>query len=82
MTSDRDVTGDRGTRDVASPEDDSLTPEMLEDLLEDAPEPPEAALHEVEPLSEALLDEGTDFEDLDDEEVEAAMTRVARIRRS
>ena len=47
--------------------DDWFTAEDLEDELEGIGPPPEDALHDVEPLTEALLDEGETLEGLDED---------------
>jgi len=53
---------------------DWATAEGLEYRLEGISRAPEETLHGLDRLSEALLDEGDDFEGLDDDEIEAAMS--------
>lgn len=49
---------------------DSLTPELLEDILEPDVLPAEGVLHEEDPLIAALLDEGVELDGFDDDAVE------------
>ena len=52
-------------------DEEPLTPETLEEILEPFPTATDATLHEVEPLIEALLDEGTAIDAADADDVEA-----------
>lgn len=52
-------------------EEDGLTPESLVEVLEPFPTATDQTLHEVEPLLEALLDEGTPLDTVDPDAVEA-----------
>lgn len=54
---------------------DSLTPELLENVLEPDVLPAEAALHEEDPLLAALLDEGVELDGFDDDVVEYELER-------
>jgi hypothetical protein len=52
---------------------DWSTAEDLEDRLEGVGRAPEETLHGLDQLWEAILDEGADFEGLDDDEIEEAI---------
>jgi len=55
---------------------DEIDPEELEERLEDEAEPAELlSLHDEEPLSEALLDEGSSLEEFESDDVENALVR-------
>jgi hypothetical protein len=54
---------------------DSLTPELLEQVLEPDVVPAEAALHEEDALTAALLDEGVPLEGFDEDAVEWELER-------
>ena len=54
---------------------DTPTDESFEELIELAPKAAEESLHEEEPLRQALLDEGTSVEGLDEDAIEAEILR-------
>lgn len=75
---DERLRAEEAARIVAPPPDlppDSLTPELLEDVLEPDVVPAEAVLHEEDPLLAALLDEGVELADFDEEAVEYELER-------